>query len=197
MKANPVEIIKKNGGMLRMKEAINLGISRYTLYTLLDKGIIEQVSRGIYRLSELPEISSPDLVAISSRYPNAVVCLVSALSFHQITTQIPSSVSIAISRKSRPPKPDYPPITVYRMKDVMYRAGIEEHEIDNTIVKIYSPEKTLADCFKYRNKLGMDIVLEALTLYKSRLDADYNKIMEYAGICRIDKIIRPYLEVSL
>lgn len=197
MKKDPVNIFKEHGGQLRMSEAVDKGISRYMLYSLRNKGIIEPISRGVYRLADLPPISNPDLVATALRYPNAVVCLISALSFHQITTQIPHEVCMAIPRKSWTPSPEYPPVVFHRFTDEAYKAGIEEHSIDGAAVKVYSPEKTLADCFKFRNKIGMDIVLEALKLYRSRMKFDHRKLLEYARTCRVEKIMHPYLEASL
>lgn len=197
MKLDPVSIFKENGGQLRMSEAVEAGISRHTLYSLRDKGIIEPLDRGIYRLVDLPKVSNPDLIAIALRYPNSVVCLISALSFHGITTQIPHEVSLAIPRDARSPSVDYPPLQVHQFTEDAYKAGIETHLIDGAAVKVYSPEKTLADCFKFRNKIGMDVVLEALKLYRSRMKFDHKKLLEYGRICRVEKIMRPYLEASL
>jgi predicted transcriptional regulator of viral defense system len=197
MKKRPEDIFRKHGGQLRMSEAIKYGITRYMLYSLRDKGIIEQVSRGIYRLVELPPISNPDLVTVSLRFPNAVVCLVSALAYHGITTQIPHEVSIAIPRDSRMPSLDYPPIQTHRFSDHPYQSGIESHQIDGISVKVYNPEKTLADCFKYRNKIGMDVVLEALKLYKTRKKFNLRTLLEYARVCRVEKVMSPYLEATL
>lgn len=197
MKPNPVSIFKENGGQLRMSEAVERGISRHMLYSLRDKGIIEPINRGVYRLADLPPVSNPDLIAIALRYPNSVVCLISALSFHGITTQIPHEVSLAIPRDARSPSADYPPLQIHQFTEDAYKAGIEELEIDGAKVKVYSPEKTLADCFKFRNKIGMDVVLEALKLYRSRMKFDHKKLLEYARICRVEKIMRPYLEASL
>jgi predicted transcriptional regulator of viral defense system len=197
MNKQPIDIFRKYGGQLRMSDAIKHGITRYTLYTLRDKGLIEPVSRGIYRLVDLPPISNPDLVTVSLRFPNAVVCLVSALAYHQITTQIPHEVSVAVPRDSRMPTLDYPPIQAYRLSDQPYQAGIESHPIDGVSVKIYNPEKTLADCFKYRNKIGMDVVLEALKLYKTRKPFDLKNLLQYAKICRVDKVMQPYLEATV
>lgn len=197
MKEYPINVFRKCGGQLRMSEAIEQGITRYMLYSLRDRGIIEQISRGVYRLVDLPPVSNPDLVTVSMRYPNAVICLISALAFHEITTQIPHEVSVAVPRNSRPPSLDYPPLLVHRFTDQAYQAGIQERQIDGVIVKVYSPEKTLADCFKFRNKIGMDIVLEALKLYKKRMKFDHKKLLEFAGICRVDKIMRPYLEANI
>ena len=177
-----------------MNEAIKHGISRYMLYGLKDKGIIEQISRGVYRLKDLPPIGNPDLVTVSLRFPNSVICLISALAFHGITTQIPHSVSVAIPRGSRPPSLDYPPVRPYQFSENAYIAGIEMLQIDGVPVKIYNMEKTLADCFKFRNKIGMDIVLEAFKLYRERKKTDLTKLIKYGKICRVDSVMMPYLE---
>jgi predicted transcriptional regulator of viral defense system len=197
MKERPEEIFRKHGGQLRMSEAIEQGITRYMLYSLRDKGVIEQVSRGIYRLVDLPPISNPDLVTVSLRFPNAVICLVSALAYHDITTQIPHVVFVAVSRDSRMPSLDHPPIQAHRFSNETYKSGIEEHPIDGVPVKVYSPEKTLADCFKFRNKIGMDVVLEALKLYKTRKKFNLGELLRYAKICRVEKVMRPYLEATV
>jgi predicted transcriptional regulator of viral defense system len=194
MKKRPEEIFLKAGGQLRMSEAIKSGITRYMLYSLRDRGVVEQVSRGIYRLVALPPVSNPDLVTVSLRFPNAVICLVSALAYHGITTQIPHSVSVAVSRDSRLPSLDYPPIQPHRFSNSTYNAGIEEHGIDGVPVKIYNIEKTLADCFKFRNGIGMDVVLEALKLYKTRKKFHPGNLFKYAKICRVETVMRPYLE---
>lgn len=196
MKKSPEEIFREHNGQLRMSEALKLGITRYTLYSLRDKGIIERVSRGVYRLVELPPVSNPDLVTVSLRFPNAVICLVSALAFHNITTQVPHAVSVAVPRKSRTPCLDFPPIQVHKFSAETYNSGIEEHLIDEVSVKVYNPEKTLADCFKFRNKIGIDVTLEALKLYRTRMTPDFDKLLRYAGICRVEKVMRPYLEAS-
>ena len=190
----PEEIFRRYGGQLRMSEAIAHGITRYMLYALKDRGVIEPVSRGIYRLQELPPLDNPDLVTVSLRFPNAVVCLVSALACHGITTQIPHEVSVAVPRDSRVPSLDYPPIRAHRFSQEAYRSGIETHLIDGVSVKIYSREKTLADCFKFRNKIGMDVVLEAVKLHKTRNGLNLDELIEYARICRVEKVMRPYLE---
>ena len=180
-----------------MSEAIGHGISRYSLYKMRDNGIIEQVSRGIYRLVDLPPITNPDLVTVSLRFPKAVICLISALSYHQITTQIPHEISVAVSRNARMPSLDSPSVHAYKFSDEAFNAGIEKHQIDGVTVQIYNPEKTLADCFKYRNKLGMDVILEALKLYKSQKSSSLDKLLKHARICRVDKIMKPYLEAIL
>lgn len=197
MQKKPEDIFRSCGGQLRMSEAIERGISRYMLYALRDKGVIEQVSGGVYRLVELPPMSNPDLVTVGLRFPNAVICLVSALAYHEITTQIPHSVSVAVPRQSRRPSLDYPPLSVHRFSDRAFREGIQEHKIDGVPVKIYSPEKTLADCFKFRNKIGMDVVLEALKLSKARKHFNIEALFKYAKVCRVEKVMHPYLEASI
>jgi predicted transcriptional regulator of viral defense system len=197
MKEPPIAIFRKHGGQLRMSEAIAHGITRYMLYSLRDKGIIEKVSRGYYRLAELPPISNPDLVTVSLRFPNAVICLISALSYHNITTQIPHVVSVAVPRDSRIPLLDYPPVQAHRFSNDAYNSGIENHSIDDVPVKIYTPEKTLADCFKFRNKIGMDVVIEALKLYRSKQQFNLEKLLTYAKVCRVRNIMAPYLEATI
>jgi predicted transcriptional regulator of viral defense system len=197
MQEDPITIFRKHGGQLRMSEAIANGITRYMLYSLRDKGIVEQVSRGVYRLVEMPPISNPDLVTVGLRFPNAVICLISALSYHNITTQIPHAVSVAVPRNSRIPSLDYPPIQAHRFSNEAYNSGMENHAIDGVPIKIYNPEKTLADCFKFRNKVGMELVLEALKLYRSRQQFNLEKLLKYSKICRVKNIMTPYLEATI
>ena len=194
---NAIEIIRGNGGMIRTADAIRIGIHPRTLYQLHDNGVVERISRGVYRLAELPAISNPDLITVASRIPNAVICLISALSYHDLTTQIPHVVSIAIQRDSRNPRIDYPPISVHQFSAESYAAGIDEHEIDGVLVKIYSPEKTIADCFKFRNKIGMEVVLESFKNYRTRQHFNLEKLFAYAKICRVKNIMTPYLEAVL
>lgn len=197
MKKSPENIFREHSGQLRMSEAVSLGITRYMLYSLRDKGVIEQVTRGVYRLAELPAISNPDLVTVSLRYPEAVICLISALSYHGITTQIPHEIFIAVSRDSRMHQLKYPPLRVYKFSNNSFQSGVEKHQVDGVPIRIYSPEKTLADCFKYRNKIGIDIVLEALKLYKARKKFNLNELLKYAIICRVEKVMKPYLEAMV
>lgn len=192
--ARPEEIFRAHGGQLRMSEAIRHGLSRYMLYALKDRGVIEQISRGIYRLADLPPVGNPDLVTVSVRFPHAVICLVSALSWHEITTQIPHAVSVAVPRDARLPSLDYPPILAHRFSAASFKAGIERHDVDGVPVRIYGVEKSIADCFKFRNRLGMDVVLEALQLYRQRKTYDPGKLLKYAKVCRVENVMRPYLE---
>ena len=190
-------IFRKHGGQLRMSEAVRHGITPYMLYALRDRGVVERVSRGIYRLAELPPLSEPDLVTVSLRFPNAVICLVSALSYHRMTTQIPHHVSVAVPRHARLPSLEFPPIRAHRFSKASYEAGIETHRIDGATVKVYCCEKTLADCFKFRNQIGMDVVLESLRLYRRRKSFNVGALLGYARACRVEQVMRPYLEATL
>ncbi len=191
------QIFRCHDGILRTGEALNQGIHRRTLYAMRDTGVLERLDRGLYRLADLPPLSDPDLVTVARKIPQGVICLISALHFHNITTQIPRAVSIAVNRGTEPPRLSFPPIQIYWFSGEAFAAGIEEHSIENTTVRVYSVEKTLADCFKYRNKIGMDTVLEALEFYGERIKPKPRKLMQFARICRVEKVMRPYLEAKL
>lgn len=191
------KIIAKHGGIIRTCEALKKGIHSRTLYALRDSGEIVQISRGLYRLSTLKPISNPDIVTVACRFPKAVICLLSALSYHGLTTEIPHRVYIALEKGAEEPIIDYPPLSVHRFSKKSFEAGIDTHDIDGVSVRIYSPEKTLADCMKFRDKIGIDIFLEALKLYKSKYNFKVNEILKYARICRVENTIKPYLEVLL
>ena len=190
-------LFRQHGGQLRLSEALARGYSRYQFYQLRDDGLIEPVSRGLYRLAGLPPIENPDLVAAATRFPNAVLCLISALDWHGITTQIPHQVHLAVERDARLPVLDYPPVAGYRFSGQAFSAGIEQVDVDGINLHVYSPEKTLADCFKFRNRIGMDVVLEALELYRTRKTFRPGKLMEYARICRVANVMAPYVEAKL
>jgi predicted transcriptional regulator of viral defense system len=191
------DIFRERGGMMRMAEAVRAGIHRRTLYALRDARVLEQLSRGLYRLADATPLSHPDLVAVARRAPRAVVCLISALAFHGLTTQIPHEVCLAISRDSEPPRIDYPPVRVFRFGRRAFGAGIETHDLDGVPVRIYSREKTLADCFQHRNAVGIDTAVEALRRYREQGRVDVEAILGYARTCRVEKVIRPYLEAIL
>jgi len=180
-----------------MAEAVRLGINRYTLYSMRNEGSIVQIARGVYRLKSMPIENEPDIVTVCSRFPQAVIFLISALYFHKITTQIPYEVYIAVPTDVRIKLPDYPPIRSHRISRETYIAGIEELVIDGVKVKIYDPEKTLVDCFRFRNKVGLDVALEALKFYRKRGKMNLTKISKYAKLCRVEKIMQPYLEAVI
>ena len=162
-----------------------------------DDGTLETVSRGVFRLADSEPLGNPDLVTVATRVQNGVVCLISALAFHEITTQIPHKVHVALQRGSERSRLDYPPIKLYWFSDKSYSAGVETHELDGVSVRIYSPEKTLADCFKFRNKIGLDTAVEAVRFYRERRSVNVDALMRYAAICRVEKVMRPYLEALL
>ncbi len=190
-------IIQQLGGVIRTAKALEAGIHPRTLYQLRDSGLLEELSRGVYRLSDQKAVSDPDLVIVATRIPKAIICLTSALAFHEITTQIPHSVSIALARGASTPRLEYPPISIHRFSNKTLLAGIDVHHVDEVPIRVYNPEKTLADCFKFRNKIGMDVVLEALKLYKARKEFRPGDVLKYAQLCRVEKIMRPYLEMSV
>jgi len=192
-----VAIFKKHGGILRTAQALRAGIHPGTLYIMRDSGTLETVSRGVHRLAGKPPLDNPDLVTVAARIPGGVICLISALAFHELTTQIPHAVHVALPRGSEEPRVDHPPIKTYRFTGEAFAQGIEVHKLDGISVRIYNPEKTLADCFKFRNKVGLDTVVEAVRFYRERKSIKVDDLIRYAEICRVTKIIRPYLEAIL
>jgi predicted transcriptional regulator of viral defense system len=192
-----IAIYKKHGGMLRTAQALREGIHSDTIYTMRDSGALYTVSRGVYRLAGSPQFGNPDLVTVATRIPGGVICLISALAFHELTTQIPHEVHVALPRGAEEPRLDHPPIKIYRFTGQAFAEGVEIHEVDGVAVRIYSPEKTLADCFKFRNTIGLDTAVEAIRFYRERRNVNVDELMRYAAICRVEKIIRPYLEALL
>ena len=162
-----------------------------------DDGTLEAVSRGVFRLADSEPMGNPDLVTVATRVQGGIICLISALAFYEITTQISHEVHVALQRGSEMPRLDYPPIKLYWISKKAYAAGIETHELDGVSVRIYSPEKTLADCFKFRNKIGLDTAVEAVRFYRERRRFNVDALMRYAQICRVEKVMRPYLEALL
>lgn len=140
-------LFRQHGGQFRLSEALERGISQYQFYQLRDEDLIEPVSRGLYRLADLPPIENPDLVAVVTRLPHAVICLISTLDWRGITTQISHQVHLAVARSARLPVLDYPPVTAYQFSGSAFSEGIERVEVDGITLQICSPEKTLADCF--------------------------------------------------
>lgn len=192
-----IQLIRRKGGLIRTKEALHSGIHPRTLYFMRDNGLLFQVNRGLYELAEESTVQNIDLVSVAIRAPQSVVCLLSALSFHEITSQVPHEISIALKKGAETPRIDFPPIKVYRFSGASFESGIVEYKIDGKPVHVYNTEKTLADCFKFRNKIGMDIVLEAFKLYRERKDINVVNLMYYARICRVESIMKPYIEASL
>jgi len=155
--ARAVNIFKNHGGILQTAQALKAGIHPGTLYAMRDSGALEVISRGVFRLSDSPPLDNPDLVTIATRIPSGVICLISALAFYELTTQIPHEVHVALPRGAEEPRLDYPPIKTYRFTGEAFTAGVDFHDLDGVSIRIYSPEKTLADCFKFRNKVGLTL----------------------------------------
>jgi len=190
-------IFLRHGGVLRMSEALYAGIHRRMLYSMLEAGVIEQLSRGLYRLTDLPPLGNPDLVSVARKVPNGVICLISALAYHEITAQVPHEVYVALDRGTEAPRLNHPPLRVFWFSGESFTVGIEKHKIDGVPVRIYSAEKTIADCFKYRNKIGLDTATEALKLYRERKRFKGNDLVKFSQVCRVEKVMRPYLEALL
>jgi len=192
-----LEVFRMHGGVLRTSRALQLGIHPRTLYSLRNAGALHQLSRGVYCLAGHNVLDQPDLVAAALRVPKGVVCLISALAFHDITTQIPHSVSMAIPRRMRSPVIDYPPTRFHRFNDASFGAGIEVHSVEGVQVRVYSPEKTVVDCFKFRNRIGVGVATEALRFCRERKRSSPREFLEYARICRVQNVMTPYLEAML
>ena len=190
-------IFKERQGTLRTFEALRAGIHPRTLYALRDRGEIAQIARGLFRLAELPPPGDPDLLTVAKKVPQAVFCLLTALAFHRLTTQVPHVVEVALPRTARVPRLAHPPIKVFRFSRESLNAGIETHTLDGVSIRVYCREKTLVDVFKYQNKVGLDVALEALRAYRSQPKRDFQAVLKYARICRIENVIRPYLEATL
>jgi len=195
--ARAVKIFKNHGGILRTGQALKAGIHPGTLYDMRNSGALEMISRGVFRLSDNPPLDNPDLVTVATRVPSGVICLISALAFYELTTQIPHEVHVALSRGSEEPRLDYPPIKTYRFTGEAFTAGVDIHDLDGVGVRIYSPEKTLADCFKFRNRIGLDTVIEAIRFYRERRNIKVDDLLHYATVCRVNRIMHPYLEAIL
>jgi len=177
-----------------MSEALAAGLNRRSLYALRDAGTITQLSRGVYRLASLPELEAPDLVTVATRIPTGVVCLISALAYHDLTTQIPHAVDIALPRGAEKPRIEYPPVSFHWFSGSAFTSGIETPTVDGKKLRVYSAEKSVADAFKYRSKLGLDVALEALRTWRARRGAVVERLLEQARVCRVERVMRPYLE---
>lgn len=191
------EVFGAAGGMMRTSEATRAGIQYRTLYWMRDNGLLLRVTRGVYRLASLPGLTQPDLAAVSMRVPNCTICLISALDFHDLTSEIPRAVDIALPKGASTPRIEYPPIRVYRFSGLALSEGVETYSIDGVPVRVYGPAKTVADCFKYRNKLGIEVPLEALKMVLRRRLTTPAELMRFAEICRVAVVMRPYLEALL
>lgn len=182
-------------GILRSSDLSEMGIPRMYLTRLIASGQLEKAGRGLYRLPDSPPSEHESLIAIATQVPQAVFCLLTALQFHELTTQLPRRVWIAMPRGSHSPKIAYPPIRMIQFSGAAYSEGIEVHERDQVKLQVYCIAKTLADCFKHRNKVGLDVALEALKEARASKKVSSDDLWHYAKICRVSNVMRPYLAV--
>ncbi|MBS3996304.1 MAG: type IV toxin-antitoxin system AbiEi family antitoxin domain-containing protein [Hydrogenophaga sp.] len=181
-------------GLLRASDLEAIEAPRVVLTRLNAAGLLERVGRGLYRLPDAQVSEFESLGTVATKVPQAVFCLLSALQFHELTTQLPREVWIAMPRGSHPPRIDYPPVKMVQFTGEAYSAGVEQVERDGVRLRVYGVAKTVADCFKHRNKIGLDVALEALKDARSRNKATVDEIWRYAKVCRVANVMRPYLE---
>lgn len=173
-------------------DAINA--PRVVLSRMTAAGQLERVERGLYRLPDSPGSEHESLATVAARAPRALFCLLTALQLHELTTQLPRQVWIAMPRGSHVPRIDYPPVTMVQFSGEAYSAGIKVVERDQVPLRVYGVAKTVADCVKHRHKIGLDVALEALRNAWTQKKATADELWHYAGICRVANVMRPYLE---
>ena len=193
-RSSPIASLLQSQALLRPTDAVALGYSRMYLAQLVKQGLVRKISRGLYATPQRQESEFSSFAEIASKHPKALVCLVSALSFHGLTTQAPHEVWIAIGNKDRIPTMSYPPLRVVRFGGETLTEGVASHTMDGVEVKVTNVAKTIADCFKFRNKIGLDIALEALKEAVQSKRVTMDELWHYSQLCRVHKVMRPYLE---
>lgn len=181
-------------GLVRPKDLAPVGIPRVALTRAVRRGQLERVGRGLYGLGTRPVSAHGTLAEVARRVPRGVICLLSALRFHDLTTQAPFEVWLAIDNKAGAPKLDYPPLRLVRFSGAALTEGVEEHVIDGVAIRVTGVAKTVADCFKYRNKIGLDVAMEALREAWTAKRMTSDEIWHYAKVDRVANVMRPYLE---
>lgn len=181
-------------GTIRIKDLLGKRIHPEFARRLVQKGLLSRSARGLYSLPDAEITEHHDLAILAKRVPKGVICLTSALRFHNIGTQLPRKIWVAIPRGSATPRLSHPPASFIRFSGSAYSDGIEEHKIEGVSIRVYSPAKTLADCFRFRNRIGLEAVLEAVRECLRDRKATSDDIHRYATICRVWNIMRPYLE---
>lgn len=191
-------ILRLFNGMdvVRPRDAEAIGIAGSYLNVLHSKGVLERPSRGLYTLPNSEPSEFRSIVEACKHSPNATVCLLSALRIHDLTTQSPYEVWLAIGEKDRKPQMTYPPIRLVRFSGASREYGIEKRKLEGVTVSVYSAAKTVADCFKYRNKIGLDVAIEALRDCRSSRKVTIDQIWQAAKVCRMANVMRPYLEAT-
>lgn len=181
-------------GMVRPRDIEAIGLPREYLIRLHRQGKLNRSGRGIYTVPDANVTERHSYAEVAKRVPEAVVCLLSALAFHEITTQSPPSVWIALTKGARKPVLPSPSLRIVRLSGLSLTEGIENHQVEAIPVRVYSAAKTVADCFKFRNKIGLDVAIEALKDCLRQKKASINEVYRYAKICRVSNVIRPYME---
>lgn len=187
--------LARQKGVLRASDLDAIAAPRVVLTRLTAAGLLDRVGRGLYRLPSHPVSEHESLVVVAAKAQQAVFCLLTALQFHGLTTQLPHQVWIAMPRGSHPPRMDWPPIRMVQMTSDAHAAGIEKHLRDGVTLRVYSAAKTVVDCFKHRNKIGLDVALEALKDAWRARKASADDLWRYAKVCRVTNVMRPYMEV--
>jgi predicted transcriptional regulator of viral defense system len=192
-----ISILARERGILRASDLASRGLARQYLSQLVDEGLLVRDNRGLYRHTDHQASANIGLALVAKKCPNAAICLLTALRYYEIGTQNPWEVWISIDRKARKPKMEYPPLRIFRHSKDKLQGATEVHTIDGVQVKITTPERTVAECFKYRNKVGIDVCTEALREALKRPGFDINKLTEQAKLCRVLNVIRPYIEAHI
>jgi predicted transcriptional regulator of viral defense system len=188
-----IEMIRRMG-IIRPSDLETCGIPRARLYSLVQEGLVERHGRGIYVARDHALTADHALAQAAKRVPNGVLCLLTALRFHGLTTQSPAEVWIALPEKARKPRLDYPRLRIVRFSGKALTEGVETHPVEGVNVRFYSAAKTVADCFKFRNKIGIDVAVEALKDFSRTHRGGANELARFARICRITRVIQPYLD---
>jgi predicted transcriptional regulator of viral defense system len=194
---NPLQkIVRYIGehGMVRPRDIEAIGLPREYLVRLHRQGKLNRSGRGIYTVPDASVTERHSYAEVTKRVPEAVICLLSALAFHEITTQSPAAVWVALRKGARTPALTSPTLRIVRLSEPSLSEGIENHKVEGVPVRVYSAAKTVADCFKFRNKIGLDIAIEALKDCLRQKKASINEVYRYAKICRVSNVIRPYME---
>ena len=181
-------------GLIRARDLTERALPTVALTRLVRQGRLQRVGRGLYALPDRPVSEHNALAEVARKHPNAIVCLLSALRLHDLTTQSPFEIWLAIPNKARAPKMDYPPIRIVRFSGEALTVGVEDHVIDGVPVRVTSIARTVADCFKFRNKIGLDVALEALQEAWHAKRVSMDELWRYAKLCRVTNVMRPYME---
>ncbi len=181
-------------GLVRPKDLEAQGISRALLSRLVREGLVARQARGIYAAARHEPTAEHTLAHVAKRVPEAVFCLLTALRFHALTTQSPAEVWIALPEKARRPRLDYPRLRIARFSAAALTEGIERHRVEGVKLRVTSPAKTVADCFKYRNKVGVDVAVEALRDFGHKHRGGASDLARFARICRVSRVMQPYLD---